>query len=194
MAKATPSESDKAVDYELNTDSITSGKGRATPTRKEREAANQRPLVSGDRRASNKVARAKMAEARDRARVGMANGEEKYLQARDRGPQRRFVRDYVDARFSVGEIIIPILLVIIIFTFVQNPVIQLFVTFGLWAFFIIAVIDSVVAGAIVIRRLGAKYGPENVQRGLRFYLAMRAFQLRPMRLPKPQVKRGAYPA
>jgi hypothetical protein len=194
VAKATPGKSDNAVDYELNTDSITSGKGHATPTRKEREAANLRPLVSGDRRASGKAARAKMAENRDRARVGMANGEEKYLQQRDRGPQRRFIRDYVDARFSVGEIMIPILVVIIVFTFIKNDVLQLAATMGLWAFFIIAVIDCLVAGAIINRKLAAKFGADKLQRGNRWYIAMRALQLRPMRLPKPQVKRGAYPA
>ena len=29
--------------------------------------------------------------------------------------------------------------------------------------------------------------------GLRWYAAMRALQLRPLRLPKPQVKRGQFP-
>ena len=89
MAK--PDKSADSVDYEFNTDSVTAGKGHATPTRKEREAANLRPLVNSDRKAASKASRAKMAESRERARIGMANGEEKYLVARDRGPQRRFI-------------------------------------------------------------------------------------------------------
>ena len=32
------------------------------------------------------------------------------------------------------------------------------------------------------------------EKGLRFYAAMRALQMKPMRLPKPQVKRGQFPA
>jgi hypothetical protein len=183
-----------SVDYELNTDSVTAGKGHATPTRKEREAANLRPLVNSDRKAASKASRAKMAESRERARIGMANGEEKYLVARDRGPQRRFIRDFIDARFSVGEIMIPIMFVVIILTFVQDDVFQVLAILGLWLFFILAVIDCLIVGFRVNRKLAAKFGADQLQRGNRWYAAMRALQLRMMRLPKPQVKRGQYPS
>ena len=191
MAK--PDKSAGAVDYELNTDSVSAGKGHATPTRKEREAANLRPLVNSDRKAAGKASRAKMAESRERARIGMANGEEKYLVARDRGPQRRYIRDFIDARFSVGEIMIPIMFVVIILTFVQDDVFQVLAILGLWLFFILAVIDCLIVGFRINRKLAAKFGADQLQRGNRWYAAMRALQLRMMRLPKPQVKRGQYP-
>ena len=195
MAKPNSSnKTDPAAEYDLNTDSISSGKGRATPTRKEREAANLRPLVSSDRKAGNKASRARVNEAREKARVGMANGEEKYLPMRDKGVQRRFIRDYVDARWSVGEIILPIMFLVIILTFIKNPVIQSVAFIALWSFFLIAVIDCVIAGLLIRRKFIAKFGAEKVQKGNRWYTAMRALQLRPMRLPKPQVKRGAFPA
>jgi hypothetical protein len=190
---AKPEKPTNAVDYELNTDSVTSGKGHATPTRKEREAANLRPLVNSDRKAAGKASRAKMAEARERARIGMANGEEKYLVARDRGPQRRFIRDFIDARFSVGEIMIPIMFVVIILTFVQDEVFQVLAIMGLWLFFILAVLDCLVVGFRINRKLAAKFGADQLQKGNRWYAAMRALQLRVMRLPKPKVKRGEYP-
>lgn len=192
VAKQGGNKADEAVGYDLNTDSTS--KGKATPRRKEREAANQRPLVSGDRRAGNKEARAKMAEARNKARVGMANGDEKFLPIRDKGVQRRYIRDYVDARFSVGELIIPVMFVVIILTFVNSPLLQTIAIMALWVFFLIAVIDCVVIGFLIQRKLTAKYGADKLQRGNRWYSAMRALQLRPMRLPKPQVKRGNYPA
>jgi hypothetical protein len=190
---AKPDKSAGAVDYELNTDSVSAGKGRATPTRKEREAANLRPLVNSDRKAAGKASRAKMAESRERARIGMANGEEKYLVARDRGPQRRYIRDFIDARFSVGEIMIPIMFVVIILTFVQDDVFQVLAILGLWLFFILAVVDCLIVGFRINRKLAAKFGADQLQRGNRWYAAMRALQLRMMRLPKPQVKRGQYP-
>ena len=197
MAKANSSnKTDPGAEYDLNTDSISSGKGRATPTRKEREAANLRPLVSSDRKAGSKASRAKMNEARETARVGMANGDEKFLPMRDKGVQRRYIRDYVDARWSVGELILPVmfLMIIVMFIFEKNTGVSSIAIFALWGFFLIAVVDCVVAGLLIQRKLTAKFGAEKVQKGNRWYIAMRALQLRPMRLPKPQVKRGAFPA
>ncbi len=192
MAKA--GKRDETADDELSTDSTTTGKGRATPTRKEREAANLRPLVSNDRKAASKASRAKMAEAREKARIGMAAGEEKYLPVRDKGPQRRWIRDYVDARFSVGEILIPVMFLVIVLTFINDERVQLVGILGLWLFFLIAVIDGVILGFLVTKRLTARFGADKLQRGNRWYAAMRAMQLRVMRLPKPQVKRGQYPS
>lgn len=190
---ARQSKSDETSGYELNTDGVSGGKGRPTPTRKEREAANLRPLVSNDRRAATKESRAKMAEVREKARIGMAAGEEKYLPLRDKGPQRRWIRDYVDARFSVGEVLIPVMFLVIILTFINNEIYQLIGIAGLWLFFLVAVVDGFILGIIVNRRLTAKFGADKLQRGNRWYAAMRAMQLRIMRLPKPQVKRGQYP-
>ena len=188
------SKTDPAAGYDLNTDSVSSGKGHATPTRRAKEAANLRPLVSTDRKAGNKASRAKMNEAREKARVGMANGEEKFLPIRDKGVQRRYIRDYIDARWSVGELILPAMFLVIILTVINNSVIQSIAIFALWAFFLIAVIDCIVAGVLIQRKFTAKFGAEKVQKGNRWYTAMRALQLRPMRLPKPQVKRGAFPS
>ena len=179
--------------YELNQDSISTGKGRPTPTRREKELARQRPLVSSDRTEARKNARAAMQLERDKQRVGMANGEEKYMPLRDRGPQKRYVRDYVDARFSVGELLIPVMVVVIILTAIPLSDVQVISMLVLYGFFVLAVGDAVWAGFSVTRKLKAKFGEDNVEK-VRWYTAMRAFQLRLMRLPKPQVKRGQYPA
>jgi hypothetical protein len=169
------------------------GKGHATPTRKEREAANKRPLVAANTKEGRQAARGRVQDARDRARVGMANGEEKYLPVRDKGPQRRFVRDYVDARFSLGEIMIPVMFAVIIATLVPNPTIQTTLMLVLYVFVIAVIIDSVVLGLLITRKIKARYGDDRVEKGLRWYATMRALQLRPLRLPKPQVKRGQRP-
>ncbi len=169
------------------------GKGAPTPTRRQQEAARKRPLVPDDRRLAAREARQKAAQARERARIGLAAGDEKYLPVRDRGPQKRYVRDYVDARFNVGEFLLPIMFVVIILTFIPDPYIQTYGILALWAFFIIAVIDSVILGFRLKRKLGRKFGEANVER-VRWYAAMRALQLRIMRLPKAMVKRGQYPS
>lgn len=169
------------------------GKGAPTPTRAEREAANKRPLVPNDRKEAAKQARLKAADAREKARIGMAMGDEKYLPARDRGPQKKYVRDYVDARFSVGEVLIPVMFAVIVLTFIQDPTIQYVSILLLWAFFLIALVDVIILGFVLQRKLTAKFGAGNVEK-VRWYAAMRALQLRALRLPKPQVKRRQYPS
>jgi hypothetical protein len=191
VAKNSQSTTDNGT--ELNQDSISTGKGRPTPTRREKELARQRPLVSSDRSEARRNARAAMQVERDKQRIGMANGDEKYLPMRDRGPQKKYVRDYVDARFSVGELLIPVMVVVIILTTIQSSEVQVISMLVLYGFFVLAVGDAIFAGFRVSRKLRAKYGEGNVEK-VRWYTAMRAFQLRLMRLPKPQVKRGQFPA
>ena len=173
--------------------SIAAGKGRPTPTRKQREDARKRPLVPNDRKQASKEHRAKVNASRERARTGMANGEEKYLPQRDRGPQKRWVRDYVDARISIGEFLIPVMFFVIILTFIPSVQAQTISILGLWAFFLVAVLDSTLLGFIVRRKLTKKFGADKVEK-VRWYAAMRSLQLRLLRLPKPQVKRGQFPA
>jgi hypothetical protein len=174
------------------------GKGHATPSRKEREAANKRPLVPDDRRAAAKANRAAVAADRERARIGMASGDERYLPRRDRGPQRKFVRDYVDARWNIGELMVPLMLIVIVMTFADTVYVsglslaELGVI-SMWAFIILVFIDGSVLNFLIRRRVKQKFGVENVERGLGWYAAMRALQLRPMRMPKPQVRRGQSP-
>jgi hypothetical protein len=173
-------------------ESTTTGKGRPTPTRREREEANRRPLVATGKEAQ-KAQRARLAEQRDKARVGLANGEEKFLPERDKGPQRRFIRDYVDARYSVGEAMIPIMILVIVMSIVRVAAVQAVTLFVLWGFFLVAIADCLVAGHLVTKKLTEKYGAGAVQRGNRWYTAMRCMQIKPMRLPKPQVKRREFP-
>jgi hypothetical protein len=192
VAKTTEKNAGTDASHELNHDSISGGKGRPTPSRKEKEAARKRPLVTNDRAEARRRDRALSQAQRDKARIGLANGEEKYLPMRDRGEQKKYVRDYVDARISVGEFLIPLMFGVIILTFFPQPEVNAIGLIALWAFFAVAIIDCVILGFTLKRKLAAKYGPDRVEK-VRWYAAMRALQLRVMRLPKPQVKRGAFP-
>ncbi len=131
-----------------------------------------------------------MSKERERARLGLANGEEKFLPLRDKGPQKKWVRDYVDARWNFGEFLIPIMFAVIIATFLPSLEAQFIAIVALWAFFLITIIDALVVGAGVRKGLRAKYGEDKVEDGVRWYAAMRALQMRGLRLPKAQVKRG----
>ena len=68
-------------------------------------------------------------------------------------------------------------------------------TIELWAFFLLAVLDCILLGRRLKKKLAERFGgADKVEKGIPWYAAMRALQLRVMRLPKPQVKRGAFPA
>jgi len=166
-----------------------SGKGRPTPRRRDREAELKRPLVANNKKES----RARLAQQRERARLGLAAGEERYLPQRDKGPQRKWVRDYVDARWNFGEFLIPVMFAVIIATFLPSLQAQFIAISVLWGFFILTILDSVMVGKQVRKGLRLKYGEEHVENGVRWYAAMRALQMRGLRLPKAQVKRGEKP-
>ncbi|GAA3944731.1 DUF3043 domain-containing protein [Microbacterium soli] len=168
------------------------GKGRPTPTRAEREAANRRPLVANTKEA-RAAAKAELQARRERARLGMERGEEKYLPARDKGPQRRWVRDYVDAGWHISEWLMAAMLLVILLNLAPVVGIQVWAMVGLWAYMLLAIADMVLLSIRVKRKVAAKFGIERRERGLGWYAAMRSLQMRFMRLPKPQVKRGQYP-
>ena len=166
------------------------GKGRPTPTRKEREQANLRPIVGARTPEARKAERARQAEARRVARDGALAGEEKYLTARDRGPQKRLARDYVDSKFSIGEFLMPALIVSALLTLVENAALQTILMVLLYVFLIVLVFNAVMIGRGAKKLLEERFGKDRVEPGIIRYAAMRSAQSRFLRMPKAGVKRG----
>lgn len=166
------------------------GKGKPTPSRKAQEAAHAKPLVGARTPEARKAQRDAMAAERRKSREGMMAGDDRYLTARDKGPQRRMARDIVDSRFTVGELLMPALFIIIIVSGTKDDNITVITLAVMWVLFAALAIDGILIARKVEKRIAAKFGAEKVERGLRWYAAMRSIQMRPMRLPKPQVKRG----
>jgi hypothetical protein len=108
--------------------------------------------------------------------------------------QKRYVRYYIDARLNFGEFLIPVMVIVLVLTLVPqfSTNIQIVAMLTLYLFLLFAIIDAVVVGQIITRKLAKKFGSDKVER-VRWYAAMRSFQLRVMRLPKPQVKRRQFP-
>ncbi|WP_296631348.1 DUF3043 domain-containing protein [Rhodoluna sp.] len=175
---------------EQETSGKASGKGRPTPSRKQQEAAHKRPLIGERTPEARKAAKAAAAEERRKARVGMASGEEKYLPMRDRGAQKKFVRDFIDSRFTIGEIVLPFMFLVILISGLNDKIVQLAVLVSMWVVMFAVAINAFILGRMVSKRLAEKYGEEKVEAGVKWYAAMRSIQMRPMRMPKPQVKRG----
>jgi hypothetical protein len=170
------------------------GKGHPTPKRRAAQAANKRPLVPTDRKAAAKASREKQRQDRARVQQAMASGDERYFPARDKGPVRRYIRDYVDARWNLAEFFLPASLVIVGAVLLGGSRAQLAIgaILALYLLIAVALADTIVAILRLRKRIRAKFG--EVPKGTSTYAAIRAFQLRPTRMPRAMVKRGEYPA
>lgn len=165
-------------------------KGRPTPKRREAEQARrERVRPPRDRREAARVQRARMKAERAKVQQALASGDERYLPARDRGPQRRFLRNYVDSRRTVAEYLLPFFLVIFVMMMIQ---IQLVLDLAL-VFWMVAVVFTAVDLFFLARRVKRELRerfPGESYKGATGYALMRATQLRKLRLPKPQLKPG----
>ncbi|WP_309134176.1 DUF3043 domain-containing protein [Cellulomonas sp.] len=178
-------------------DEVRTGKGRPTPTRKEAEARNRRPLVPEDRRAAARSAKQKVREQRELEYQAMRTGDERHMPLRDRGPVRRYVRDYVDARWNLGEFFLPtaaVFLVLQMVTATSAPTVAFASLVILYVFILAMIVDAWLMWRGLKRRLRAQFDASQIPTGMAMYAVLRAFQVRPSRLPKPQVKHGQRPA
>lgn len=168
-------------------------KGRPTPKRS--EARSQRRSVANTSMTRKDAAKRQREERRvqlERQRQALASGDERYLPARDKGPVRRFARDFVDSRFNIAEFFLPMAVVILVLSMVRVPALQN-IALLLWLVVIaLIVLDSAVSGFRLRKRLNERF-PDQGKRGAVAYALMRSLQMRRLRLPKPQVKRGERP-
>jgi Protein of unknown function (DUF3043) len=169
-------------------------KNRPTPKRREQEAARKRPLVVTDRKAARETDKHKRREAQLKQRQAMVTGDDAHLPARDKGPVRRFVRDYVDARRNLGEFMLPVMVVVLALSFIPQPWVFVAVSLGVYGLLATAALDSVLMWRRLKKLVVARFGGDKLGRGLAMYAVMRGFQIRRSRMPRPMVKRGEFPA
>jgi hypothetical protein len=166
------------------------GKGRPTPKRKVSEAkritSSLAPVVTKDqKRAAKLVAR----QDRVASRAAYLRGDESALPARDRGPERRFVRNYVDSRRSIGEYFLPIIFVVLILTLIPEAVVQFTAIAIMYGVLLIAVVDGIFLSRR-IRKLVTEKFPNSPTKGLGMYAWLRSTQMRRLRAPHPAHKVG----
>jgi hypothetical protein len=166
------------------------GKGRPTPTRKEAEAAAKaRARTPRTRKEAAAAQRSTRAESSQKVRQAMRSGDERYYPARDRGPVRRFVRDYVDSRFSLIELVIPLLLVTLVLGYSGNPTLARWGNTLLMVMVLFVLLDMGMLRFRLRRELARRF-PDESTKGLTYYAITRALQMKFMRLPKSRVKVG----
>ena len=177
-------------DQKKDSESKVQGKGRPTPSRNEREAANIKPLVGNRSKEARAQAKIQQRDSRLKARAAMMAGDEKYLLGRDQGPQRKIAREIIDGRYTMIEGLMPLMIVFLLVTSVTpvaaNNLITLVMVLVLTAVSMEATIMHRMIGARIKERLGAT---TKMQKGTWFYTFTRGMQPRPLRIPKPAPRR-----
>jgi len=169
---------------------VTAGKGRPTPKRSEAERRRRQPYTAPkDRKEASRVGRDRQRADRARRMEAVRRGEEWALPPRDRGPAKALARDYVDSRRRVSEYYMYGLLVLLVLLFVPSVIVKTFVP----VLVLVAVLVMAIEGVYIGRRVkafAAERLPMESTRGLGLYAAMRALQIRRLRVPKPRISPG----
>ena len=168
----------------------TGGKGRPTPKRREAEAAAKaRAKAQRTRKDQAAARRGERAEANRKLREAMRTGDDRHLPQRDRGPVRRFIRDFVDVRFSFVELLLPMLVVSMVLGYVASPTVAGYANAVLMGTLLLVVVDMLLMRFRLRRELTRRF-PGEPLKGTTYYAVTRALQMKFMRLPKAQVKFG----
>lgn len=167
----------------------TASKGRPTPKRSESERRRRPFNAPGDRKEANRQYRDRQRQERTRRMQGVQRGEQWALPPRDRGPVRALARDYVDSRRRLSEFYMYGLLVLLVLLFVRNALVQSIVPLLVLIAVMIMLVEGIFIGRRV-RTLAEERLPGESTRGVRLYAAMRALQIRRLRMPKPRIKPG----
>jgi hypothetical protein len=192
-AEATDSAADEPepADDAAPTKAYTASKGRPTPKRKEAQRRTAEPPPA-DRKEAARRLRDRQRTERVEARQKMMAGDEKFLPARDRGPERGLTRDIVDARRNVAGYFLLVALVILLGSSgVMPPIVQLGAQLLWVVVFVVVIVDSVLLARRVRKLVRERYPKSTVKVGsLYWYAIMRSIAFRRMRMPSPRKKIG----
>jgi hypothetical protein len=169
---------------------VTPAKGRPTPKRSEAERRRRQPYTAPkDRKEAARASRTRQRSDRARRMEAVRRGEEWALPARDRGPVKALVRDYVDSRRRISEYYMYGLLVLLVLLFIRAPIVQGLVPPLVLGAVLIMAFEGILIGRRAKRLVAERLPGENT-RGVGLYSAMRALQIRKLRVPKPRIRPG----
>ena len=163
-------------------------KSGSTPSRREAEAARKIRLgaLPTDPRERRKAERATRNDAYQRQRQAMRSGDAKNFPARDQGPARAFVRDYVDGRLRLLEFLMPIVILAWLTIVLRSNTISAYASIIMELVVVFGIVFGILLNMRVKRLVREKFGDDEV-RGTGFYAFSRAAMPRFLRQPKPTV-------
>ncbi|MDF1486865.1 DUF3043 domain-containing protein [Tessaracoccus caeni] len=154
----------------------------ATPTRREAEAARMErlhpTLTPKQQRKADREARydARM-QAMDRA---------------ERAPHRALLRDFVDARWTIAEFMMPAMILMMsisMATMMWSPALSNYIALGLWLLLLLTFVNIGFMWRSFKKVLQERH-PGTPTKGLLMYMFNRALMIRRFRRPAARIKRG----
>ncbi len=174
----------------MTEDTNSGKKNRPTPKRKEAEASRKiNALAPATTKEGRKRQKELARENRAQARVAFMRGDENALPSRDRGPAKRWVRNYIDSRRTVGEYFMPLIFGVLVLTVIPNKFVQLLAIFAMYAVMLYTFVSGFFMTRKIRKEVEARFRNEPTK-GVGMYGFLRSTQMRRMRAPAPQVKRG----
>lgn len=191
-------------------------KGKPTPKRNDverehgvRHAAYTAPLTGAELRKQRKELKASMTKeefkaykrkereranaARRKANDRMMAGDENYLLERDKGPVKRFVRNWVDSNRYAMNFFLPLaLLSVLVMTIgARYPLLANTTSLVMMIFFLLLILEGIWLGRRVNNEVEKRF-PDNPHGRftLGFYAFTRATMIRRLRTPSPQKNIG----
>lgn len=173
-----------------------------TPTRKQAQQRNYRPVVASgasmskaEKRELRQQQREKQNEQWHLEQEAMRTGDERNMPLRYKGVERRFARDYVDARFDLASAFIPMAILFLFTIFLQSvsPKAYFFATIAFYVIFAVMAIDAWIAARNARTLVEYKFGEKRVPHRLMWDTFLRVFMPGRWRRPWPQTKLGKYP-
>jgi len=165
-------------------------KGRPTPKRKDAQASTK---ISSLAPASTKAEKARAKDAARAARISQRaaylRGDESALPARDRGPEKKLVRNLVDSRRSIGEYFLPVIGFVLILSLIPIAAFALAGIIIMYGVLLFSIVDGFFLSRKIKSEVAVRF-PNASTKGLGLYGWLRSTQMRRMRAPKPQSKPG----
>jgi hypothetical protein len=157
-----------------------------------RAPATKPNATKEERKAARDARRVTMQSDRKRMRQAMVDGDERYYPARDQGAGRRYARNYVDARYTVGEFFLFFALAFLVLSQLRNTALNLALAIVLYIGFLAIAVDSYLIRRKVLQEVTERYGADQAT-GVGMYAISRSLQIRRFRMPRPQIARGQHP-
>ncbi len=181
------------AEVEIEPEPVKDGKGKATPTRKEAQAARRAPgsrpasrpgVKAGDPKASKKAIQAQRRAKAAEYRAAMNSGDVSKLPPRERVAERVLARDIVDQRKNLGPPLLSLIVISYFAGIAPVSVLKVAAIYVLILCLIGIVADSFYVGRLVTRQIREKYPNSTVK--VKGYVAQRAILPARWRQPRPR--------